>query len=112
MPEGPLGGPRPAAESTLSVAITLESFHVSEEDMETLTQNRQKEMEFQSMFEEQFGVPVKNITYTKDGARGIEIETGTDSWMVFSRGESDINTIVNWLKKEIGPVSSVQMRCE
>jgi hypothetical protein len=112
MPEGPLGGPRPAANCNIEVNITLESFYVSEDDMEDFKTDHAKMREFIELFEQKFNVQVKDVDVTSQGARGIDVISRTDTWMVYEADEgSYIDTLVDWVGDNVGPVTSVQVRC-
>lgn len=113
MPEGPFGGPRPAASSNFRVNITLESFAVSEQDINEFIDDPIKENELIEFFEEKFRTPVKTIEYTSIDARAIDIYTRTNNWLVYDPDSgSDIQILVDWIENKLGMISSITMRCE
>lgn len=112
MPKGPAGGPRPAASSHFSVHINFESFHVTSKDMVKFASNTSSVQSLRTLFEEDFNVQVGDMEIKPSGGRSIRVVTRTDSWMVYDdTSGGDIDSLVSFLEEEIGPVSSVQLRC-
>lgn len=92
--------------------ITLESFIVSEEDMKDFESNISEMRSFMELFEETFGIPINDIEVISEGARAINIFTRVDTWMMFDADTgNDLDTLVEWIEDKVGPVSSVQLRC-
>lgn len=99
MPKGPLGGPRPAAESVIRISGGFSG------QPDQLTP--EKEMRLRELVEEDMGMVVRDIEIERSIGT-YSILTSSQTFVLFNQFDgSRVDMLKNWLNKNIGAVNTM-----